>query len=58
MQLNTIKVRIVPPKGVKEKTEESNFRISKKASGVLADIAKDVDDEGLKESLLKLANKE
>jgi len=58
MQLNTIKVRIVPPKGVKEKTEESNFRVSEKAGGILADIARDIDDEGLKESLLKLANKD
>ncbi|HIP94963.1 MAG TPA: DUF721 domain-containing protein [Leucothrix sp.] len=58
MQLNTITVKIVPPKGVKEKIEESNFRVSEKAGKVLADIAKDVDDEGLKESLLKLANKD
>ncbi len=58
MQLKTIKVKIVPPKGVREKVEESNFRVSEKAGGFLADIAKDIGDEGLRESLLKLANKD
>jgi len=57
MQLNTIKVKIVPPKGVREKVEESNFTVSEKASGILANIANEIDDEELKESLLKLANK-
>ncbi|MEE9309391.1 MAG: DciA family protein [Cocleimonas sp.] len=57
MQLNVIKVKIVPPKGVRETTEESNFTISEKTEKVLADIAEDIDDAGLKESLLKLTNK-
>jgi hypothetical protein len=58
MQLNTIKVKIIPPEGVKEKIEESNFIISDKAGGVLAGIADDIDDEALKKALLKLANKD
>ena len=57
MQLNTIKVKIIPPEGVREKIEESNFIISDKASGVLEGIADQIDDEELKKSLLKLANK-
>jgi hypothetical protein len=58
MQLNTIKVKIIPPEGVKEKIEESNFIISDKAGGVLEGIADQIDDEELKKSLLKLANKD
>ncbi len=58
MQLNTIKVKIIPPEGVKEKVAESNFIISDKASGVLAGIADQIDDEELKKSLLRLADKE
>jgi hypothetical protein len=57
MQLNTIKVKIVPPKGVREKIEESNYVISDKAGGILAGIADEIDDEDLKQSLLKLADK-
>jgi hypothetical protein len=58
MQLDTIKVKIIPPEGVKEKIKESNFIISDKAGGVLAGIADQIDDEELKKSLLKLANKD
>ena len=58
MQLNTIKVKIVPPKGIREKVEESNFTISDKASEILAGIADEIDDAGLKESLLKLAERD
>ena len=58
MQLNIIKVKIVPPKGIREKVEENNFSISDKTGGVLAGIADDIDDEALKNSLLKLANKD
>ncbi len=56
MQLNTIKVKIIPPKGVREKVEESNFIISDKASGILTGIADEIDDEELKQSLLRLAD--
>jgi len=57
MQLKTITVKIVPPEGIREKVEESNFIISDKASGILAGIADEIDDEELKKSLLKLADK-
>jgi len=57
MQLNTIKVKIIPPKGTKEKIEESNYVISDKAGEILAGIADEVEDEELKQSLLKLADK-
>lgn len=58
MQLKTIKVKIVPPKGVREKVEESNFVISDKASGILVGIADEIDDIELKKSLLKLTDKD
>jgi hypothetical protein len=58
MQLDTIKVKIIPPEGVKEKVEESNFMITEKAGGVLEGIADQIDDEELKKSLLKLANRD
>ena len=57
MQLNTIKVKIIPPQNIIEKVEESNFIISDKASGILAEIADDIEDDDLKKSLLKLTNK-
>jgi len=57
LQLKQVKVRIIPPRGVKEKVETSNFQVSEKARGILSDIAHDIDDEELKQSLLKLANK-
>ena len=57
MQLKTIKVKIVPPEGTKKKAEESNFIISDKASGILAGIADEIDDEELKKSLLNLTDK-
>ena len=56
MQLNVIKVKIVPPKGIKEKVEESNYAISDKVGGILAGIAEEIDDDDLKKSLLKLTN--
>ena len=58
MQLKIIKVKIVPPEGVREKTEKSNFVISSKASEILVGIAGEIDDIELKTSLLKLADKE
>jgi hypothetical protein len=58
MQLDTIKVKIIPPEGVKEKVEESNFMITEKAGGVLEGIADQIDDEALKKSLLNLANRD
>ena len=58
MQLKTIKVKIVPPESVREKVEESNFIISDKASGILAGIADEINDEELKKSLLKLTDKQ
>ena len=56
MQLNTIKIKIIPPKGVREKVEENNFIISDKACGILVGIADEIDDKELKQSLLKLAD--
>lgn len=58
MQLNTIKIKIVPPEGIREKVEVSNFVISEKAGEILAGIAGEINDEGLKKSLLKLADKD
>ena len=56
LQLKQVKVKIVPPTSVKETIEESNYLISDKAGEILSGIADDINDEGLKRSLLKLAN--
>lgn len=57
LQLKQVKVKIIPPSTTRKKVEESNFIISEKAEKILAGIANDIDDEELKQSLLKLANK-
>ena len=56
MQLKTVKVKIIPPSSAPEKRKQDLYAIGGKASEILAMIASDIEDEGLKASLLKLAN--
>jgi len=56
LNLKTSKVKIIPPTGSVEKIKEERFVISKKTSEVLKNIAGDIEDEALKQQLLKLSN--
>ena len=57
LQLKKTKVKIVPPSVVPVKPVNKLFEIGEKASGILANIAEEIDDEELKKSLLKLTKK-
>ncbi len=56
LNLKTSKVKIIPPTGSVEKIQEERFVISEKTSEVLKNIAGDIEDEALKDQLLKLSN--
>lgn len=55
LQLKNTKVKIIPPKGERKVSKEKCYVISDKAGQVLASIADDIEDEELKESLIKLS---
>ena len=57
LELKNTKVKIIPPKVIRSKNHEERFRITSKASGILEDIADDIEDEELKLSLLQLTRK-
>lgn len=54
LQLKKTKVKIVPPSATPEKAEGNLYKMGEEASATLANIAEQIDDEDLKESLLKL----
>ena len=55
LQLKTVKVKIIPPSSTPPKRKQDLYTIGSKAGEILASIANDIEDEGLKSSLLKLA---
>lgn len=57
MELKTCKLKIIPPTTDIKKKEQDLYKIGSKASEVLTTIANEIEDEELKKSLLKLANK-
>lgn len=57
LELKTVQVKIIPPSVSIEQKKAPIFRVSEKASEVLSTIANDIEDEGLKESLLKIAQR-
>ena len=57
MELKTAKVKIVPPTAKTETKKMDLYKVGRKASEILASIAYEIEDEELKNSLLKLANK-
>jgi len=57
LELKKTKVKIIPPKAIREKKQEPRFVISDRASDALECIAKDIGDAELKASLLKLTKK-
>jgi len=57
MELKTCKLKIIPPTTDIKKKEQDLYKIGSKASEVLTTIANEIEDEDLKKSLLKLANK-
>jgi len=54
MQLKTAKVKIIPPTAELEKKKQDLFIVGEKASAVLKSIADEIEDQELKNSLLKL----
>lgn len=56
MELKTAKVKIVPPTAKLENTKQDLYTIGGKASEILASIANEIEDDELKNSLLKLVN--
>ena len=56
-ELKTSKVKIVPPTGNPVKMKKDLYQVSDRASGALAGIADEIDDEELKAALLKLTRK-
>ncbi len=57
MELKICKLKIIPPTANIKKKEQDLYKIGSKASEVLTTIANEIEDEELKNSLLKLANK-
>lgn len=57
LELKKTKVKIIPPKAIKETKGEPRFIISEKASSALESIANDIEDTELRASLLMLAKK-
>ena len=55
MQLKTSKVKIIPPSVELQRKEQDLYTIGGKASEVLTNIANEIEDDELKNSLLKLA---
>lgn len=56
MQLKSAKVKIVPPTAKIEKKKQGLYKVGGKASEILSNIANEIEDIDLKNSLLKLAN--
>ena len=56
LNMKTVKVKIIPPTGPKEKIKEERFIMNKKTAGVLKDIAQTIEDDEIKELLLSLSN--
>jgi hypothetical protein len=52
-----MKVKIVPLIGTKEVTREERFLITEETAKILKDIAKDINDDELRQSLLQLTNR-
>lgn len=57
MELKICKLKIIPPTANIKKKEQDLYKMGSKASEVLTTIANEIEDEELKNSLLKLANK-
>lgn len=55
LELKQSKVKIIPPKAKRPKEKKERFIISEKTGNMLESIAKDIEDEGLRLSLIKLA---
>ena len=55
LELKTSKVKIIPPTGKIEKEKKRQFIISEKTSEVLKNIAADIQDNELRDQLVKLA---
>lgn len=56
LQLKTTKVKIIPPSAKLEKEKQNLYTVGEKAGKILSSIANQIDDQELKDSLLKLAN--
>ncbi len=56
LNLKSVKVKIVPPTGSKEKIKEERFTMTEKTAGVLKDIAQTIKDDDLRELLVNLSN--
>jgi hypothetical protein len=57
LNLKTMKVKIVPLIGTKEVTREERFLITEETAKILKDIAKDINDDELRQSLLQLTHR-
>lgn len=55
LELKKTKVKIIPPTAKRKKENEARFVISEKTGNILENIAKDIEDEGLRASLIQLA---
>jgi len=58
LELKTSKVKIIPPTAKIQKKKESLYVVGDQASQILKSIASQIEDEELKESLLKLTNQD
>ncbi len=56
MQLKTTKIKIIPPTAELKKKKQDLYTVGGKASEILTSIANEIEDDELKNSLLKLAN--
>ncbi len=56
MELKTSKVKIIPQTTDLKKRQQDLYKVGGKASEVLTNMASEIEDEELKNSLLKLAN--
>lgn len=57
LELKSAKVKIVPPKRVKEVKKEKGFIMGDQASKILSNIASDIKDPELRDSLIKLSKR-
>ena len=58
MQLKTTKVKIVPPSSTTKKKKQDLYTVGAKAGETLKNIASEIEDIELRNSLLKLANQD
>jgi len=58
MELKQSKIKIIPPTVALKKEEKDLYAIGNQASQVLRNIANEIEDKDLKNSLLKLTNRE